>query len=109
MKKSPRNYKFAVVGMGKGDLPFYAFKDTDEESFRLVPEDDNKFDKRAVGVWIGETKVGYVSRDHNKMIRRFLKREQKGHVLDYILVKTFSYSAHWLVVDLTKSLSDKNK
>lgn len=108
MINRPRNYKFAVVGMGKGELPFHSFKETDEELLRLVPEDDNPFDKRAIGVWIGETKVGYVSRDNNKMIRRILKRQDKGHIMDYILVKTYSYSAHWLIVDLTLSINRKN-
>lgn len=99
-------YQFAVVGMGKGDLPFYAFKDSDRFKIRLVPEDDNKFDKRAIGVWIGDQKVGYVSRNDNKTLRRILKRDT---ILDYRLIKTYSYSAQWMVVDLKLSIKELSK
>lgn len=111
--------EFVVVGMGKGDLEHYYFSDQDRERIKLVPEPENEYDKHAIAVYIdknersedqGLKKVGYVSRDHNKTVKLFLKRESdKGHVLDYRLIKTYSYSAQWLLLDLTLSLKERVK
>lgn len=43
------------------------------ERVRLVREEDNRFDQYAVAIWYGESKLGFVPRDQNHDLSKFLE------------------------------------
>lgn len=42
-------------------------------SLNLVVEDDNKFDARAVAIYFGEHKLGFIPRSENRIFHKLLK------------------------------------
>lgn len=63
---------YSIVGMNHtGKEAFVAALETGKPVL-LVREPENKFDKRAIAVWIDGERVGYVPRNQNGILSNFI-------------------------------------
>lgn len=103
------NTEFIAVGLGKDNRPFHHF--TKEDIITLQPEPTNIFDPKAIRIIANGIFVGYVSKNNNGEVHRFLKRKDKNenkHIHDIFLIDVYPRSARFLMVDLTLSLKRKS-
>jgi hypothetical protein len=95
-KRSPF-VEFMLVGLGQGGREFH--KCAEDDKINLVPEPDNEFDPNAIKVYVGDTHIGYISKENTEIVHRFLRRS--GHILEFYLIDNYIRSSKWLIIDIT--------
>ena len=67
-----KEYEFVAVGMKYRSN--HVFSQNDVGSLSFQPEEDNPYDPNAVQILLNDAHVAYVSKEHNKRIRRILRK-----------------------------------
>lgn len=84
--------RFCVVGMKYNDASPADFSSYD--SFRIVPEPENKFDKNALAVYGGEKKLGHVSREYISCIPMAIRKSEEGVEFTPLEITKFQSSVY---------------
>ncbi len=67
---------FRIAGFTYYDAPIVFNELAIGSTLRLVPEDNNQYDRHAVAVFYGKYKLGYIPRTDNNAISKLLRQ---GH------------------------------